>query len=214
MKKFNSYNLFYIFIIASILGWGIEGVYTLIKKGVLINHSALVIGPFNIVYGISACVLSIILSKYKDDSFIKIFIISFIGGTILEYLLSLSMELLLGFTAWDYSHKFLNINGRVALVYSIYWGILGVLWIKLCYSYIIKLIDKIDYSFGKKLMIGLTIFLILDSVFTMSAINRAREKDDGVPASNSYERFLDKTFNRDYLKNMFNNRWELKKPSD
>lgn len=211
MKQKTIYKLFYIFIIASVLGWGIEGLYTLIKKGQLINHSALVIGPFNIVYGIGACVLTVLLNKHKDSSYIKLFFIGFIGGTILEYLFSLGMELILGFTAWDYSQKFMNINGRVAIVYSIYWGILGILWIKLCYPKISKLIDKMNYNFGKKLMIGLIIFLLLDLVFTLSAINRAREKDLGIAPSNKYEEFLDNTFNRDYLKNMFNNKWELKK---
>ena len=38
------------------------------------------------------------------------------------------------------------------------WGILGVIWIKFCYPYIVKLIEKINYSFGKKLMIILILF--------------------------------------------------------
>lgn len=198
------------FIFGCIFGWIIEGIYTLIKKGIFINHSALVIGPFNVVYGIGACLLTLLLFKYKDSSVIKIFILSFFGGTILEYVMSLGMEWLVGFTAWDYSEKFLNINGRVALFYSICWGILGVIWIKICYPYIIKLIEKMNYSFGKKLMIGLIIFLLLDFGLTMSAVNRAKEKEVGINATNSYERFLDNTFNKNYLKNMFNNRWKEK----
>jgi len=207
MKKINFYNLFYIFILSSIFGWIIEGIYTLVKKGLLINHSGLVIGPFNIVYGIGACLLTFILLKYKDSNYFKLFIIGFIGGTILEYILSLSMEWMLGFTAWDYSKKFLNINGRVALFYSICWGILGILWIKYGYPLVMKIIDKINYSFGKKLMIFLIIFLMFDSLLTLSAINRARENDKGIPPANNYEKFLDNTFNTNYLRNMFNNRW-------
>jgi len=65
MKNKYFCKLFYIFIIGSVLGWVIEGLYTLIKKGVLINHSALVIGPFNVVYGISSCILTLLLAKYK-----------------------------------------------------------------------------------------------------------------------------------------------------
>lgn len=207
MKKLSFYNMFYIFILGSVFGWFIEGIYTLIKKGLLINHSALVIGPFNIVYGIGTLLFTIILYKYKDNSYIKLFIISFIFGTILEYILSLSMEFLVGFTAWDYSKKFLNINGRVALFYSICWGILGILWIKWCYPLVMKIIEKINYNFGKKLMIFLIIFLIFDTFLTFSAINRAREFDKGIKPANTYEKFLDKTFNSKYLKNMFNNSW-------
>lgn len=207
MKKLSFYNMFYIFILGSVFGWFIEGIYTLIKKGLLINHSALVIGPFNIVYGIGSLLFTIILYKYKDNSYIKLFIISFIFGTILEYILSLSMEFLVGFTAWDYSKKFLNINGRVALFYSICWGLLGIIWIKWCYPLVMKIIEKINYNFGKKLMIFLIIFLIFDTLLTFSAINRARDFDKGIKPANSYEKFLDNTFNSKYLKNMFNNRW-------
>lgn len=208
MKKLSFYNIFYIFILGSIFGWFIEGIYTLIKKGLLINHSALVIGPFNIVYGIGALLFTIILYKYRDNSYMKLFIISFIFGTILEYILSLSMEFLVGFTAWDYSKKFLNINGRVALFYSICWGLLGIIWIKWCYPLVMKIVEKINYNFGKKLMIFLIIFLIFDTLLTFSAINRARDFDKGIKPANTYEKFLDNTFNSKYLKNMFNNRWQ------
>lgn len=207
MKKNSFYNLFYIFILGSIFGWAIEGIYTLVKKGLLINHSALVIGPFNIVYGIAAVLLTLLLVKYADKSYIKLFILSFIFGTFLEYILSFSMEMLLGFTAWDYSNKFLNINGRVALFYSICWGFLGIVWLKFCYPFVMKLINKMKYDFGKKLMIFLIVFLIFDTILTFSAINRARNFDKGIEPVNSYERFLDSTFNSKYLKNMFNNRW-------
>ena len=91
--KFNLLILFYIFIIASVAGWFIEGLWTLIKKGVIINHSAVVIGPFNMIYGVAAVLLTIILHKFENSSKIKIFILSFISCSILEYLMSYFMEL-------------------------------------------------------------------------------------------------------------------------
>lgn len=208
MKKLKLYDLFYIFIFGSIFGWLIEGIYTLIKKGILINHSALVLGPFNIVYGVGAVILTIFLINYIDKSYLKIFFISFMCGTILEYIISVCMELLVGFTAWNYSKYFLNINGRVCLQYSIYWGFLGIILIKLCYPFIMLLINKINLNFGKILMNILIVFLIFNIILTFSAINRAKEFDKGIAPKNSYERFLDNTFNSKYLKNMFNNHWQ------
>lgn len=208
MKKLKFYDLFYIFIFGSIFGWLIEGIYTLIKKGILINHSALVLGPFNIVYGVGAVILTIFLINYIDKSYLKIFFISFMCGTILEYIISVCMELLVGFTAWNYSKYFLNINGRVCLQYSIYWGFLGIIWIKLCYPFISNMINKINFNFGKVLMNILIVFLIFNVILTFSAINRAKEFDKGIAPQNLYERFLDNTFNSKYLKNMFNNHWQ------
>ena len=111
----NVYYLFWIFIIGCVVGWCIEGVFSLIKWKEFINHSAVVIGPFNAAYGLGALVLTALLFKFKDDKIWKIFLIGFIGGSILDYIMSLGMELVLGFTAWDYSKKPFNINGRICV---------------------------------------------------------------------------------------------------
>ena len=206
MKKL--YKLLYIFIITSICGYFVELVWSLVTKGILINHSAVVIGPFNFAYGICGVVLTLLLYKFKDESYLKIFLLSFIGGSILEYIMSWGMELVLGFTAWDYSNSFLNINGRICLLFSIFWGILGILWIKILYSQIEKMLNKINPKIYKIVIICLTIFLLFDILLTVSSVNRAREADKGIPPSNGYERFLDNTFNSKYLKNMFNNNWK------
>ena len=204
------YELFYIFLFGSIFGYIIEVLWSYYRFRIFINHSALVIGPFNIVYGITATIFSYILYRFRRDNIFKIFIISFIVGTIAEYLLSLSMELLLGFTAWNYKRYFLNINGRVCLKYSIFWGILGVIWIKLLFNKILIIINKIPKRIGKYLMYILIIFLIFDSFLTLSAVNRAKNKEQGIEAKNSYERFLDNHYNKDYLNNMYNRRWNKK----
>lgn len=206
-KGENLYNLFWIFIFGCVAGWVIEGIWTLVKKGLLINHTALVIGPFNIAYGLGAMLLTTFLYKYRKDNNLKLFIIGFLGGSIIEYIMSFGMELLLGFTAWDYSKKPFNINGRICLVYSIFWGILAIAWIKLLYPKVKKIIQKLDYNIGKKIAIFLIIFMTFDCLLTFSAIDRARENDAGIPPQNKYEEILDKTFNTEYLTNMFNNRW-------
>lgn len=201
------YDLFWIFVLSSVAGWVIEGLWTFFKKGVLINHSAVVIGPFNMAYGFCAVVFSALLSKHKDDNNFKLFILGFVGGTILEYIMSIGMELVLGFTAWDYSKKPFNINGRVCLSYSLMWGILAIFLVKVVFPIINNFIKKINYDVGKKIAVFLTIFLIADMILTYSAVERARAKDRGIPPQNVYEEVLDKTFNKDYLTNMFNNNW-------
>lgn len=206
MKKL--YDLFYIFIITSVCGYFIELIWTFLTKGIFINHSAVVIGPFNFAYGICGVVLTLLLYRFKDESYLKIFILSFIGGSILEYIMSWGMELVLGFTAWDYSDKFLNINGRICLSFSIFWGLLGILWIKILYPPIEKLLERIPPNIYKTVAICLFIFIILDILLTISCVNRARAADQGIPTNNSYESFLDNTFNSKYLKNMFNNNWK------
>ena len=71
-----------------------------------------------------------------------------------------------------------------------------------------KLIDKINPELGQKLIIYISIFLAFDVIFTAQCVVRAKACDKGIAPQNSYERFLDNTFNSAYLKNMFGNHWE------
>ena len=209
-EKISFFDIFYLFLLGCIFGWLVEGIWTLLKKGILVNHSALVIGPFNIIYGIGVLALTVALYKLKDEGIIKIFIKSFIIGTIIEYVSSLYMEYSLGFVAWNYSSKFMNINGRVCLAYSIFWGILGIIWIKIIYPKAKILIDKIPKKAGTKLIKIISIFLIFDLAFSQACIDRAKRYEKNLPPENKLEEVMDKYFGIDYLNNMYNYRWNKK----
>ncbi len=199
--------MFWLFILGSVFGWICEVLFSLLLHGEFINHSALVIGPFDICYGICACALTFLLYKYKDKGNTSLFFISFFLGSILEYIMSWGMQLVLGFSAWDYSGMFLNIHGRICFIMSCLWGILGIVWIKYVYPYLEKIIQKMPKNIGKKCMIFLLFFLLFDFALTVSAVIRAKECERGIAPSNIYEKFLDQTFNKSYLYNMFNNSW-------
>lgn len=209
-EKLSFHDNFYIFLFGCFFGWIIEGIWTYLKKGLLINHSALIIGPFNIVYGIGALSLTIFLYKLKDKSNFELFCSSFLIGTVLEYTISFLMEHLVGFVAWNYSKKPFNINGRVSLQYSIFWGFLGIIWIKLIYPNLKRLIDKFDKTESIKIMKITIVFLIFNSLLTLGAINRGKEYEKNIPPSNKLEEIYDEYFGIDYLNNMFNNRWNKK----
>ena len=165
MKKLNYYNLFYIFIIGSMFGWVMEGLWTFLKKGLIINHSAVAIGPFNMVYGVCAVLLTALLLKHQNDSNVKLFFMGFIGGTIIEYVLSIIIEWYLGFPAWNYSKKILNINGRVCLPYSLFWGVVAIFWIKHIYPLVDNFINTLDKKKGMIILKCLSLFLIFDLIY-------------------------------------------------
>ncbi len=209
-EKISFHDLFYTFIFGCIVGWIIEGIWTLIKKGALINHTALVIGPFNVVYGVGAIVLTVILYRLKNKGNFEIFCVSFATGSILEYIMSYLMELMFGFVAWNYQRKPFNINGRICLTYSIFWGLLGIFWIKFLYPQIQKLIAKLNKNNSIKLMKLMIVFLIFDCLLTFAAIDRGKKYEQNIPPNNKFEEVLDKYFGVDYLNNMFNERWNKK----
>lgn len=209
-EKISLYEIFYLFIFGCIFGWFVEGIWTLLKKGVIRNHSALVLGPFNIIYGLGSIALTIALYNNKKENIIKLFFKGLLTGTILEYIASLYMEYTLGFIAWNYSAKFMNLNGRICLAYSIFWGILGIIWIKVIYPMVNNIISKIPKTIGLKLVKIISIFLIFDLALTNAAVIRGKEFDKGNPPNNKFEEILDNYFGVEYLNNMYNNRWNKK----
>ena len=50
--------------------------------------------------------------------------------------------MLFGLRWWDYSNDFLNIQGRVSLLYSIFWGVIGLILLEKLHPFIQ---DKIQY---------------------------------------------------------------------
>ena len=67
---------------------------------------------------------------------------------------------------WDYSNMPFDIKGRICLLYTIFWGILALVLMRLINPYIEKFIDKIPKKLFSVLTIGGTILLILDLLIT------------------------------------------------
>ena len=206
--KITFFHMFYMFLFGCLFGWIVEFIWSLGKRHMFYNHSAFILGPFDIVYGFAALMLTIILNRFKKCNNFIIFIVSFVAGTVLEYAASFGMEKLLGMVAWNYSSKFMHINGRVCLAYSLFWGILGIIWVRLAMPRVLKIIDKIDIKAGTKFMKIMLCFLAVDGILTLAAVDRAKKYEEGIPPSNIVDKCFDKYFGVDYLNNMYNNRWK------
>ena len=116
-------NILFYFLTYSFLGWCLESIYKTILERRPVN-SGFLYGPFCPIYGFGAIMMIVILQKIHN--IFLIFIISTILLTIWEYMVGAVLEKVFKTKYWDYSHIRFNINGRVCLKNSIYWGILGV----------------------------------------------------------------------------------------
>lgn len=163
------------FIIYSFLGFVIETLFALINYGVFESRQSFLYGPFCCIYGLGAVVIILVL-KYK---FFRnnhtLFVGGFIVGSIVEYVVSFIGETLLHVKWWDYSDRFLNINGRICFLYSIFWGLLGLYLMRVINPKIDKLIDwtkkKINIYVIKIVTILVMIFLLIDCILSAYAIN-------------------------------------------
>lgn len=175
------YLLWY-FIIFSVVGLIIETTYGFATMGIVESRKGLYIGPFCPIYGVGGVILILLLDRFKSNK-IKLAIYGGVLGSIIEYLLSFMLEAIYGARFWDYGYVKYNLNGRICIVYSIFWAILSIVLIGLIKPKIDRLIDKIgkkDNELENKFCIlkkrsfidlGIFIFLLIDALVTVWAIN-------------------------------------------
>ena len=202
----NLYKLFWIFYIGCLAGVIIEIIWCLVKNGYFEYRTAMILEPLNPVYGFGALLLTLCFSKVKKLSDILIFVYSFIIGGLFEVACSLFQEFTFGTVSWHYTENYLPILGnRTSLIYCLFWGILGLLWVKFIYPFLTKTIEKLPNKVGKILTYILVVFVSFDIIFSSGAVLRQRERRNGIPADSAIDRFYDSHFDDETLKFFYNN---------
>ena len=168
--EFSKIVLFFFFF--SIIGWLWEVFYFIVIKGQFVNRGFLR-GPWLPIYGF-ACALLILFTKSKKlrkllNSPMLTFIFITIFCTILEYITSYVIEKYTGIRYWDYSKLFMNINGRVCLRNSVFFGVGGSLCIYIIGPSFARNVEKIPKKIRYFLICMLITIMILD--FSYSIIN-------------------------------------------
>lgn len=154
MKTF--FTFFILFLIYSFIGWSIEVVVTFNKEKKFVNRGFM-LGPYCPIYGFSSIIMILYLSRYRN-SFVTVFLLAVVVCSIMEYLVSFLMEKLFKARWWDYTNRKFNINGRICLENSIWFGLLGALLVYIVNPFLSNIISNID---DKVLIIIGSILLIL-----------------------------------------------------
>ena len=177
------FQFFWYFTIFSIIGLIIETLYCYFTTGVIESRKGLLWGPFCPVYGVGATIIIFLLDKYKDNVW-KLFFYGVILGGIIEYVLSYVLEAIYGIRFWEYSYLANNLNGRICITYSVFWGILSVFLINGIKPKIDMLLEKIPYkNIIAKLLF---VFFIINAFVTIWGINTYEKRIKEGP--NSSER--------------------------
>lgn len=170
-KKINIHQLFWYFILFSILGLFIETIYGYYSMGVWESRKGLLWGPFCPVYGVGAIFLIFLLNHVDQKNYFKLFFYGALIGAAVEYVLSYGLEAIYGARFWDYSYTKIHINGRICVIYSLFWGILAIGLMKFVKPFMDKLIDRISLKIKASTEIGIFLFLVVDALVTVWAIN-------------------------------------------
>lgn len=164
-------NLLIYYFICSILGWIMEVLYAYSVFGTFVDRGFLY-GPMCPIYGWGAVAMVLITERIrkKKVNTLGIFLIVTAIFTTLEYITSLFLELIFNLRWWDYSNYFLNINGRVCLIFSIFFGFIGIVFVKKIYPRIQRLIKNIRKKISVKMLwiilISLVVLSNVDCVFS------------------------------------------------
>lgn len=207
------------FIIYSVVGYIIETIFGIITKGVWESRQSFLYGPFCAIYGLGAAIMIIFLHKYSKN-YTRLFIGGFIVGSIVEYLVSWIGEMLLGVKWWDYSDMPLNINGRICVYFSIFWGFLALYLIASFNPRIDRLINWIKSKLSVKalevLATTFTILLLVDCIATGIALSfflvrMVHNYDLNVPDKEIIMQKYDDIYNDKKLSNFIYKYWGDKK---
>ena len=203
-------KLFFIFLIGSVLGSLYEELLhffqVLLETGQFdwSLRRGVIYGPFNVIYGFGAVMMIYLLAR-KSYKLWEIFLMAAILGGVIEYLISFLQEFFTHTASWDYSDQFLNIGGRTTIPYMMFWGLLGIVLVKLVYPVLSSLIERIPVDVGNTLFVVLVVFMALDMLVSWTAIIRQTLRHNHVPAFTPVGEFYDEYYSDEYLRHYFPN---------
>ena len=198
-------ELFWIFFFACILGDLIEVAFVYLTDGTLMSRSSVLYGPFSLTWGGGALILSLIapyLGK-KEDRYT--FLLGAIGGGLFEYICSWTSEMNYGFVFWEYSHLPQNLNGRITLLFCIFWGFASVIWVKILYPRIIPFMRKISSKIPAIIAIIIGVLFAINCFISNQALYRYGMRVQNIEAKNSFERWIDEKYPDQLVKDRYKN---------
>lgn len=166
-------DIFYFFFYSA-LGWFIESCYCSVKPRKWVNRGFLT-GPLCPIYGTGALTFLVLVSPVKNIPMsaeifgrnvnltpVVVFFVSLVLADVVEFTVSVIMEKLFHARWWDYSDRFLNIQGRICLRHSVYWGTAGVLFLYFVHPFIDRYIGRIPMNIIYVLLAVIFVIFLID----------------------------------------------------
>ena len=164
-------NCLVLYLIAySFIGWCIETIFMSVSKGAFVKRGFMT-GPFCLIYGFGALLLIMFLKSFKHNIFI-FFFGAILITTSLEYIVGTLLEVLFQKNIWwDYYNEPFNLNGKICLKTSIYWGFFAVIMIYFVQPLIKCIVKSIPVNFRIMVSYVFATYVILDLSFITFSLN-------------------------------------------
>lgn len=193
-------KIFVFFVLGCIIGTYYEEILWFIRFHEKVDRQGVFYGPFSPIYGLGISIFVIFLGRNAEKrSWLKTWAWSALIGGCTEYATSLIAEKIFGSTIWDYSNIPLNINGRTTLPFMVFWGLGGMVLMKLVYPFVSKWIEKIPYKVGQVVFYIALVLMIIDLVLSYGAMGRRTMRDQGMPPKTFVGQFFDRVYPDEYI---------------
>lgn len=162
------------FFLYSIVGWVVETIYCSVGEKKFVNRGFLT-GPMCPIYGTGATVFSVCLSPFYEKFgysrwyiIVLVILLGMVLADIVEFLTSVIMEKLFNARWWDYSKKKFNIQGRICLGHTIYWGIATGLFVYIVHPFVVGQVESlVNPTQRRQIVIMLLIVFAFDLFFAV-----------------------------------------------
>ena len=200
------FNLFWIFVVASVLGLLMEEIvhFLFVVPGQWQDRAGLLFGPFSPIYGCGAVLMTIFLNRFHKSNWLVIFLVAAVIGGAFEAFVSLFMQYAFGAVAWDYSNMPGSLfGGRTCLPFMACWGLLGVVWIKLLLPFMLRLVNFIPWNWRYVLTTACAVLMLVDAVMTLQALDCWYMRLSHDPVDTPLQQFYDHEFGDAYMADRF-----------
>lgn len=178
--EYSFYQMFFIFIFWSFIGWMIEIVDMSYETGAFQNRGFLNM-PICPIYGVGVLLILVIFRPFKD-TYLLLGVLSTTLCTAFEFFMGWLMETLFHTRWWDYSHMKFNIKGYICLRNSLFFGTGCVLMYHFFEPWLEGAVAMIPVRVGWGFIILMSVLIVIDTVASVLAAaklqNRIKRLDE------------------------------------
>ena len=100
-------------------------------------------------------------------------------------------------------------GGRTSIIYCIYWGILGIIWIKKIYPFASEKLKNIKIKVLRPITYLIVIIFVFDCIMSFMAVYRQNERRNGIEAKTFIGEYFDENFDDEKLKKIYPNMFTM-----
>ncbi len=204
--ELSAFNLFWIFIIGSIVGLLGETFVTAFIDGRVESRAGLVWGPFSPLYGLGGLFFTLMLNDFKKRNPLALICASALVGGALEFCAGWFWEHCFGIVAWSYANRpftIINFGNYTCLRMMIIWGLAGYVWMHVGLPVCMRIIGLIPENSRRTVTIIMASFLAVDVAMTFVTMNCWFERLAGAPIENPIQMFCAAHYGNDWMASRF-----------